>query len=327
MYLSIVIKSYNEAAKIARTLDSVFQAIRALPFAVEVILADSCSTDATVEIARQYPIRIVQFRHAEERGCGAGVQLGYQFAKGELIYFLDGDMELMPDYLPKAIAALEQDARLAGVAGVLEDTRVRNLVDQIRQKNGLSAKAGLVSFLNGGGLYKRRAIGLAGGYAADQNLKAFEEADLGLRLTAAGFKLLRLPIVAVRHTGHDADAFDLMKRHWKSRRAMAAGVFLRGALFRQHFWHAAYEQKYPLVTLFIWITAAAMSLTNAGFSLMLFPILFFVLIALVLSFKKRSFRHAGFSIIDWHYIAIAILVGMSYSRRDPTVVIDAVEVN
>lgn len=315
--LSIVIKTFNEAAKIGRTLDSVVRAIDALPFEVEIILADSCSTDDTVAIARRYPVRIVQFQHPEERGCGAGVQLGYQFARGELIYFLDGDMELQPDYLPKAIAALEQDSQLAGVAGLLEDTRVRNLVDQVRQRNKLSTREGHVPFLNGGGLYRRSAIEQAGGYAADRNLKAYEEADLGLRLTAAGYHLARLPDLAALHTGHDMDAVELMRRHWKSRRAMAAGVFLRGAIGQRHLPGVIQEFKLSLITLLIWLGGLLTAILTQDLRWMLAPALVFACAFILLTLLKKSVRHAVFSVSAWHYTLAAILVGLTYPRRPP----------
>ena len=65
----------------------------------EVILADSYSTDRTVKIASRYPVRIVQLRHPEERCCGVGPQLGYQYAQGEFIYLMDGDMTLLEGFL------------------------------------------------------------------------------------------------------------------------------------------------------------------------------------------------------------------------------------
>jgi hypothetical protein len=52
----------------------------------EVILADSGSTDRTVEIARGYPVEVLQLKHPAERRCGIGPQLGYQRAMGEFVY-------------------------------------------------------------------------------------------------------------------------------------------------------------------------------------------------------------------------------------------------
>ena len=72
---SIIIKALNEEKGIAATLQSALRTLKAV--GGEVILADSCSSDRTVEIARGFPVRIVQLTHPQERCCGVGPQLGY----------------------------------------------------------------------------------------------------------------------------------------------------------------------------------------------------------------------------------------------------------
>ena len=90
--VTVIIKALNEAKHIDAAISSALAAIARV--GGEVILADSGSTDRTVEIAARHPITVVQLRHRAERRCGIGPQLGYQNARGEFIYILDGDMEL-----------------------------------------------------------------------------------------------------------------------------------------------------------------------------------------------------------------------------------------
>ena len=59
--LSVVIKSFNEEAHIEECLRSIFAGCAELSF--EVILADARSTDRTVEIAKRFPITVVQLAH------------------------------------------------------------------------------------------------------------------------------------------------------------------------------------------------------------------------------------------------------------------------
>lgn len=75
MKLSILIKAYNEEGNIRRALESCLAEITDID--AEIVLADSCSTDKTVEIAKNFPVRIVQFENSSERSCGAGAQLAY----------------------------------------------------------------------------------------------------------------------------------------------------------------------------------------------------------------------------------------------------------
>src|SRR3954447_27009383 len=88
--LSVVIKALNEAEKIAACLRSVLAATDAAT--TEIIVADSLSDDATVEVASQFPVKVVQLARRADRGCGSAAQLGFQYARGKRLLLLDGDM-------------------------------------------------------------------------------------------------------------------------------------------------------------------------------------------------------------------------------------------
>jgi glycosyltransferase involved in cell wall biosynthesis len=85
--LSATIITLNEAAKIART-------IRSLAMADEVVVVDSGSTDATVDIARGLGARVIQ--HAWE-GYAAQKNFAAREAQHDWILSLDADEELNAD--------------------------------------------------------------------------------------------------------------------------------------------------------------------------------------------------------------------------------------
>jgi len=225
--LSVVIKALNEAAKIEACLKSVLAATD--PASTEIIVADSLSDDATVAIASQYPVTVVQLARREDRGCGTAAQLGFQYAKGARILLLDGDMELAPDFLPAAHRALDADPKLAGVGGLVVD-KVMTLEFQRRQvtRPG-NAQPGIKQHLNGGGLFRAEAFH-ASGYLADRNLHACEEFELGSRLSAYGWHFLRLDLPAVYHYGHATPPYRLLKNRWRSKYLFGQGELLRAAL-------------------------------------------------------------------------------------------------
>ncbi|GAB4375960.1 MAG: glycosyltransferase [Elainellaceae cyanobacterium] len=78
---SIVIRCYNEEQYIGRLLSGLMQQTVQ---DVEIIVVDSGSTDATVAIASQYPIKLVSIR-PEEFSFGRSLNLGCQAATAELI--------------------------------------------------------------------------------------------------------------------------------------------------------------------------------------------------------------------------------------------------
>lgn len=315
MKLSILIKTYNEQRNIARCLDAVCAAVAGLD-GVEIIVADSLSVDQTVAIAAGYPVTIVQMAAAADRGCGAGVQLGFQHARGEFVYLLDGDMELQGAFLREALAQLEADASLAGVSGVLEDRQIVNRFDRHRLKNKPAARPGEVDWLAGGGLYRRAAVLASGGYAGNRNLKAYEEAELGLRLRSHGWRMLRLPAVAVQHTGHADSTLALIRRQWRSGRLDASGVLLKSALGQPWLRRVVRMCAHPIGVLLFW-GALLLSALLPGWLPAGAVAAAGGLAALALVLRKRSLADAGFSLLLWHVAAAGLVRGMALTRLHP----------
>lgn len=327
--ISIVIKALNEEAKIGRCLESVMAALAELPNPSEIVLADSVSTDRTVEIAQRYPVTIVQFRYAKERGCGAAVQLGYQHSRGDFIMLLDGDMEILPGFLPFAMQKLAVDPGLAGVAGLVEDTSIRNAFDRRRVATGaISKPAQAPGWLSGGGLYRRRAILEAGGYAADRNLRAWEEAELGMRLAAAGWSLERVDARSTRHTGHTASTVELLRSGWKSRRAMANGVLIKQAVGKPWMFQAFMLLLHPMLVILMWCGAlivVGLGVATGGWHWAASYGLIVLCLVVLFAVHKRSLTQALVSFALWHYMAAALLFGLGQPVTNPRSRIESVE--
>ena len=317
MKLAILIKTYNEAHNIERCLNAVFEAISGLSGGVEVIVADSLSTDATVALAQRYPVKIVQLTLPADRGCGAGVQLGYQHTRAQFVYFLDGDMELQRDFLLQALALIESDSTLGGISGVLHDRHINNWFDRYRVKNKPSARAGDVEWLAGGGLYRRAALDEAGGYAGNRNLKAYEEAELGLRLGSRGWRMLRLDTVAVYHSGHIESTSALIWRQWRSRRLDAGGVLLRSSLGQPWCWRVLRMCLHPLAVLGFWMLLLGSALLAPDWRVAMVCLGSGALAALALCIKKRSIKDAALSILLWHVSAAGLIRGFVMARLQP----------
>ncbi|HMD86745.1 MAG TPA: dolichyl-phosphate beta-glucosyltransferase [Terriglobia bacterium] len=105
-FLSIVIPAYNEAGRIASSLEAIQNYLRRQNFPVETILVDDGSTDNTVQVAsRQAGIRVL--RNGHNRGKGFSVRHGVLEARGELILFTDADLSAPINEADKLLAAME----------------------------------------------------------------------------------------------------------------------------------------------------------------------------------------------------------------------------
>ncbi len=105
-FLSIVIPAYNEAGRIADSLEAIQKYVLRKEFPVETIVVDDGSTDDTVGIASAYPeVRVL--RNKGNRGKGFSVRHGVLEAQGELILFTDADLSAPIEEADKLLAALE----------------------------------------------------------------------------------------------------------------------------------------------------------------------------------------------------------------------------
>ena len=106
--MSVVIISYNEEKNIERCIQSCLNLKKSLKVD-EIILSDSCSTDNTIEIAKKYPIKIIQLKSCSLRSASAGRYIGSLMTspKSNFIFFVDGDMQVIEDWPIKALKILK----------------------------------------------------------------------------------------------------------------------------------------------------------------------------------------------------------------------------
>ena len=101
MKIGIIIPTYNEEEYLPKLLES----IKMQGFTdYEIIVADADSNDNTREIAKEYGCIVV------DGGLpGIGRNNGAKVAQGELLLFLDSDLELTEDYLKNVIEEFEEE--------------------------------------------------------------------------------------------------------------------------------------------------------------------------------------------------------------------------
>lgn len=318
--LSVIVKVFNEEKNIARCIESILHETEGLER--EIIVVDSLSTDQTVTISKQYPVKVVQFVNQDDCGCGAAPQLGYQVSKGSLIYLIDGDMELVPGFLRAAISCLSENPSVAGVGGLVVDRTLETFAERRRQEAYRSIKSVTdVSFLGGGGLYRRQAIESVD-YFSHFGLKATEEFELGLRLKHKGWRMVRLPVISIMHSGHDESYIASVVRLWRNGRYESYGQLIRsavgkkwfvGALF--HCWFAFFPILMMLLAFFI--VCAGDFFTSQPVSYWQLLAFFFLIVIFLLVYRKKSFILAIMSFISWHIVMFATIKGLLRRPRSP----------
>jgi len=113
---SIVIPAYNESARIPRTLESVLSCIRDRGWNAEVIVVNDGSTDATVEVVREFARSAPELRMLENpgnRGKGYSVRSGMLEARGQVVLFTDSDLSAPIEEAERLFAAIAEGADIA----------------------------------------------------------------------------------------------------------------------------------------------------------------------------------------------------------------------
>lgn len=328
MLVSVIVKALNEQPRIAACLEAALAALQGLD--AELILVDSMSTDQTVEIARSYPVRIVQFDHLEHRGCGAAVELGWRYSCGQFIYVLDADMLLQAGFLQEAMAYMAVHPGVAAVGGKLIDTRVNTVADRQRARMAVALVGPCeVGELGGGGLYRRAAVAQAG-YMGHRSLQAYEEAELGARLRSMGWTLVRLPQTAVLHEGHEETTRQMLARLWANGRAKSAATFLHSAVGKPWFSLVVRKLAHILVIPVMHAVALLLALlvgwqmgTVAAFCTW---VGYWLIALFALAGTKGSVHLALWHIFLWHYLAAGTFSGFGLRILDPTSPIPAHEI-
>ncbi|WP_260863573.1 glycosyltransferase [Citrobacter sp. Marseille-Q6884] len=313
-FISVSIKTLNEAKGIEKTIDSIRRQLVGYPH--KIIVADSLSTDSTQQLAVNKGVTVVSLTDPGDRCCGVGHQLGYLYSEGDYLLLMDGDMELEEGFVDQAVAFLQAEPEYAGVAGtVAMDEAVNYEFKSRKQRINQIYPVGDCDHLGGGGLYRRAAIEKIG-YLTNRNLHAYEEAELGLRLGNAGYKLRRLNIPYFFHTSHTLPTFKMLRHRWKTRYYQAPGELLRCSWGKPWFMGALNMVRNEAVfALYLIVLFAALFTFNRDVVAIAFlPLLAFALLKIV---KNRSLTDGLQSVINLVVRSVGLLKGCIYPVRDP----------
>lgn len=212
---SIIIASYNRSGLLDETLRSLANHLRQSPGGkgVEVIVVDNNSSDDTAAVAERHSSSFERYRVVKElkQGLSHARNAGVAAAGGDVIVFLDDDVELGEGWLAKLLEPFE--ALSVGAAGgrvlpfgekalpdwlpreygylvsVFDPSDVRCEVDKVMGAN-FAVRASF--FTQVGGFDP--ALGRQG-----RKLMGGEEVELFLRVTRAGLKIVYEPGAIVYH--------------------------------------------------------------------------------------------------------------------------------
>lgn len=192
MRIGFVTIGRNEGERLVRCLTSLK---KCAPENSPIVYVDSGSTDASVDEATKLDIDVLEldmsvpFTMARGRNAGFHYLVDH-FTDLQYVQFIDGDCELLPEWIEEALAVLKLDRELAIVCGRrrerFPDATVYNRLADMEW----DTPVGETKACGGDMLARIEAIKAVGGY--NPQLICGEEPEMCIRLRQLGWKIKRI---------------------------------------------------------------------------------------------------------------------------------------
>jgi cellulose synthase/poly-beta-1,6-N-acetylglucosamine synthase-like glycosyltransferase len=194
--VSIIVAAYNNE----QTIDECLKSILALDYPkdyIEVIVMDGASSDATVEKAQKYPVKVVSIRLNAPAAYNYAMK---NVAAHQILGFIDSDAKVESQWLRKLFPRLAEP-QVAGVSGSIETWNVENpwarsigyeLKNRYSRIGKYTSRIATMNLL-----LKKAVIEEAGGW--DESLPSQYDTDLGFRLSALGYRIAYEPSAVCFH--------------------------------------------------------------------------------------------------------------------------------
>ena len=99
--VTVLIAVYNEEKYIAKCIESIAEQTYS---PIEIIVIDDGSTDRTADVAQEFKsVKLISLGHT---GKANAINFGAAQSKGEILFFLDGDMYFEKDYIERMAAPI-----------------------------------------------------------------------------------------------------------------------------------------------------------------------------------------------------------------------------
>ena len=215
---SVIIRCYNEESHIGRLLSGIMQQA-ADDF--EIIVVDSGSTDATLAIASQYPVKILKI-NKEDFSFGSSLNIGCYAAIGEFLIFVSAHVyPVYDDWITYLLQPFENES-VACVYGKQRGNHITKFSEHQVFAHWFPETSDLNQnhpFCNNANAAIRRSVWENIHY--DETLTGLEDLAWAKQVISAGFRIAYKADAEVVHV-HEETSRQILNRYQREAIAMKA---------------------------------------------------------------------------------------------------------
>ncbi len=214
--ISVIIPVYNGGEAFRRCLVSLAQAS---PQPLEVIVVADGDTDGSWQLAQDFGAKVI--RVPTSGGPAKARNIGAKAASGDILFFVDADVEVHDNTIGKVATTFHQETELAALIGSYDDqpgapnflSQYKNLFHHYTHQTGSEDAS---TFWGACGAIRRDIFLAIGGFDESYRLPCVEDIELGNRLKSKGYQIGLRKTIQVKHL-----------KCWRTYSLLRADIFYR----------------------------------------------------------------------------------------------------
>ena len=306
--ISVVIPVYNGGAAFQaclRSLDLWLPPAEQVSTEV-IIVADGC-TDGSDQWAEKLGFTVLSIDGPS--GPARGRNIGARHAGGDILFFIDADVTIHAETIPRVAALFTEDKRIAAAIGSYDDSpgaanflsQYKNLFHHYTHQTGQEEAS---TFWGACGAVRRDVFWAVGGFDESYRKPSIEDIELGYRLKHHGHHIRLCKDIHVKH----------LKR-WEPVSLLRAEIFYRALPWTE----LLLRQRYMLVNdlnlnistrisvLLTFMLVAAVVLSTLWPGSILFALIFASALTLInwpvyQFFSNKRGKRFALQVIPWHWL-------------------------
>lgn len=211
--VTLIIVTYNSAAIVGKTLESIKAQTYPEPL-VQTVIVDNASQDNTVRLVRETYPWVTVIPETINHGFARGNNIALRRYHADYFALVNADVVLHPDWLAEIIRTMESDASI-GVAGSKIFYGNRVLLQHtggMFRENALTYHLGVnefdigqydtqrdIDYAIGAAFVTRGGLARSLGYLPEAYFMYFEEAEYCVRVRQAGRRVVYVPTAVAYH--------------------------------------------------------------------------------------------------------------------------------